>query len=249
MRAVAFVVVVLVATLAAAASGAPTEIGVSATTVTIGGTFPLTGPASQYAPVPVAMKAYFSYVNDRRGTDGKRGVGGRRIVFDVYDDGYNPANSVQLTRRLVEQDKVFAVVGSVGTEVNLAVRPYLNARKVPQLLNATGATIWGTDQAEYPWTIGWSPPYTLEAKIYGHAIARNSPGAKARTTCPASRPGLAQRPPTSSVRSRTRSPTSRWLRRWRSCVQPVRRCSSSSRRRSSRSRRTWPPGRSAGTRP
>lgn len=178
MRTVASALVVLVAVLAATASGAPTETGVTAKTVTIGGTFPLTGPASLYAPVPLAMKAYFSYINARKGPDGKRGIGGRQIVFNYYDDSYNPANSVQLTRRLVEQDKVFAVVGSVGTEVNLAIRPYLNSRKVPQLLNATGATIWGTDQAKYPWTIGWSPPYSLEAKIYGQAIARNSPKAK-----------------------------------------------------------------------
>jgi ABC-type branched-subunit amino acid transport system substrate-binding protein len=178
MRTVALALVVLVAVLAGTGSSAPMGTGVTAKTVTIGGTFPLTGPASFYAPVPVAMKAYFSFVNARTGPDGKRGVAGRQIVFKYYDDGYNPANSVQLTRRLVEQDKVFAVVGSVGTEVNLAIRPYLNARKVPQLLNASGATIWGTEQAKYPWTIGWSPPYSLEAKIYGRAIARNSPNAK-----------------------------------------------------------------------
>ena len=178
MRTVATALVVLAAVLAGTGSSAPTETGVTARTVVVGGTFPLTGPASLYAPVPVAMKAYFSYVNARKGPDGKRGVRGREIAFEYYDDGYNPANSVQLTRRLVEQDKVFAVVGSVGTEVNLAIRPYLNARKVPQLLNASGATIWGTDQAKYPWTIGWSPPYSLEAKIYGQAIVRHSPDAK-----------------------------------------------------------------------
>ena len=178
MRTVAFALVVLVAVLADTGSSALMETGVTAKTVTIGGTFPLTGSAALYEPVPVAMNAYFSYINARKGPDGKRGVAGRQIVFKYYDDGYNPANSVQLTRRLVEQDKVFAVVGSVGTEVNLAIRPYLNARKVPQLLNASGATVWGTDQAKYPWTIGWSPPYSLEAKIYGRAIARNSPDAK-----------------------------------------------------------------------
>jgi branched-chain amino acid transport system substrate-binding protein len=178
MYRVATALVVLVAVLAGTGSSASTETGVTAKTVTVGGTFPLTGPASLYATVPVAMKAYFSYVNARKGPDGKRGVRGRQIVFKYYDDGYNPANSVQLTRRLVEQDKVLAVVGSVGTEVNLAIRPYLNAHKVPQLLNASGATIWGTDETEYPWTIGWSPPYSLEAKIYGRAIARHSPNAK-----------------------------------------------------------------------
>ncbi len=178
MRKAAVLCAVLVAVLAGTATGASTETGVTAKTVTIGGTFPLTGPASLYAPIPVAMKAYFSWINARKGPDGKRGVGGRQIVFNYYDDGYNPANSIQLTRKLVEQDKVFAVVGSLGTEVNLAIRPYLNAQKVPQLLNATGATIWGIDQKRFPWTIGWQPPYSLEGKIYGQAIARNSPNAK-----------------------------------------------------------------------
>jgi branched-chain amino acid transport system substrate-binding protein len=176
--ALAVLVALAVAGLAGVASGAATETGVTAKTVTIGGTFPLTGPAALYAPIPVAMTAYFSYINARRGPDGKRGVGGRQIVFKVYDDGFNPANSVQLTRKLVEQDKVFAVVGSLGTEVNLAVRPYLNSKKVPQVLNASGATIWGTDAAKYPWTTGWQPSYQLEGRIYGQAIARNSPNAK-----------------------------------------------------------------------
>ncbi|MGZ8687500.1 MAG: ABC transporter substrate-binding protein [Gaiellaceae bacterium] len=124
------------------------------------------------------MKAYFSYINARRGPDGKRGVGGRQIVFNVYDDGYNPANSVQNARKLVEQDKVFAVVGALGTEVNLAIRPYLNSNKVPHLFTATGATTFGTDTKTYPWTIGWLPNYQFEGRIYGEKIARNSPNAK-----------------------------------------------------------------------
>jgi len=181
MRKLVVAAFTLIAALAIAVSttiAAANETGVTAKAVKIGGTFPLTGPASLYAPIPVAMKAYFSYVNARKGPDGKRGVGGRQIVFNIYDDGYNPANSVQLTRKLVEEDKVFAVVGSLGTEVNLAIRPYLNSKKVPQLLNASGATIWGTDTAKFPWTTGWQPSYQLESKIFGQAIARNSPNAK-----------------------------------------------------------------------
>ena len=92
---------------------------------------PLTGRASVYAPIPAAMKAYFSYINARKGPDGRRGVFGRQIVFKIYDDGYNPAQTVQQTRKLVEEDKVFAVVGSLGTEHNEAIRPYLNQNKVP----------------------------------------------------------------------------------------------------------------------
>ncbi|MDH4176485.1 MAG: ABC transporter substrate-binding protein [Thermoleophilia bacterium] len=174
----AFALVAALAVAVSTTTAAANETGVTARTIKIGGTYPLTGPASLYAPIPGAMKAYFSYINARRGPDGKRGVGGRQIVFTVYDDGYNPANTVQLTRKLVEQDKVFAVVGSLGTANNVAIRPYLNSRKVPQILNATGATIWGAETTKYPWTIGWQPPYSLEGKIYGQAIARNSPNAK-----------------------------------------------------------------------
>jgi branched-chain amino acid transport system substrate-binding protein len=161
-----------------AASATPATPGVSPRLITIGGTFPLTGPASLYAPIPAAMKAYFSYVNARRGPDGKRGVLGRQIDFRYYDDAYNPANTVQLTRKLVEQDGVFAVVGTLGTTPNLAIRPYLNEGKVPQLLVATGATTWGRDWKQYPWTTGWQPSYQLEGNIYGQSIARNSPKAK-----------------------------------------------------------------------
>ena len=124
------------------------------------------------------MKAYFSYINSRRGPDGKRGIGGRQIVFKYYDDGYNPVNSVQQQRRLVEQDKLFAVVGTLGTEVNQAVQPYLNSRRVPHILVSTGASEWGTNFKKYPWTIGWQPDYVAEARLYGNDIRRNHPNAK-----------------------------------------------------------------------
>jgi branched-chain amino acid transport system substrate-binding protein len=163
---------------ASSATSAASETGITNRTITIGGTFPLTGTASLYATIPPAMKAYFSYINSRKGPDGKRGIYGRQIVFKYYDDAYNPANSVQLTRKLVEDDNVFAVIGSLGTEVNQAIRPYLNAKKVPQLLNATGASTWGADAKKYPWTGGWQPDYAYEGQIYGQAIAHNSPNAK-----------------------------------------------------------------------
>lgn len=152
--------------------------GITARTITIGGSFPLTGPASSYAPIPQSMKAYFSYINARRGPDGKRGVYGRQIVFKAYDDGYNPVNSVQQQRRLVEQDKVFAVVGTLGTEVNQAVQPYLNSKGVPQVLVSTGASTFGKDYKEYPWTIGWQPDYIAEGRLYGTDIRKNHPNAK-----------------------------------------------------------------------
>lgn len=178
MRKLLVLLALTVTSLGVLASTVSAEPGVSPRTITVGGTFPLSGPASGYAPIPNAMKAYFSFINARKGPDGKRGVFGRQIVFKIYDDQFNPAQTVQLTRRLVEQDKVFAVVGALGTEPNLAIRPYLNSKKVPQILNATGASTWGRDAKRFPWTGGWQPDYVLEGKLYGQAIARNSPNAK-----------------------------------------------------------------------
>ncbi len=171
-------VAALALTVPGAFGGAAQTPGVTSKSVTIGGTFPLTGPAAAYAPIALGMKAYFSYINARRGPDGKRGVGGRQIIWKYYDDGYNPANTVQLTRRLVEQDKVFATVGQLGTEHNLAVRSYLNQAKVPQTLVSTGASYWGLQGKEYPWTIGWQPDYIAEGRIYGQHIKANFNGKK-----------------------------------------------------------------------
>jgi branched-chain amino acid transport system substrate-binding protein len=173
--------IALVAALALAVPGAlggSAETGVTAKIVKIGGTFPQTGPASAYAPIAPAMKAYFAYVNSRKGPDGKRGVFGRQIQFIYYDDGYNPANTVQLTRKLVEEDKVFAVVGQLGTEPCLSVRPYLNERKVPQVLVSTGATEFGSEWREFPWTIGWEPDYIAEGRLFGLQARKNQPGKK-----------------------------------------------------------------------
>lgn len=165
-------------TVSGALGGTEATPGVTARSITIGGTFPLTGPAALYAPIPGAMKAYFSYINARKGPDGKRGVMGRQIVWKYYDDGYNPANTVQLTRRLVEQDKVFATVGQLGTEPVLATREYMNSRKVPQVFVASGASVFGSDYKQYPWTIGWMPDYISEGRLYGLQIRQNHPGKK-----------------------------------------------------------------------
>jgi branched-chain amino acid transport system substrate-binding protein len=152
--------------------------GVTSRTIVIGGTFPLSGPASLYAPIPRGMAAYFSWVNSRRGADGKRGVYGRQIVWKYYDDAYNPAQTVQLHNRLILQDRVFGVVGTLGTEPNLPIRPLLNQRRIPHILVSTGASYWGLQYRQFPYTIGWQPDYIAEGRAYGNWIAQNAPNAK-----------------------------------------------------------------------
>jgi branched-chain amino acid transport system substrate-binding protein len=153
--------------------------GVTSNLITIGGTFPLSGPASLYAPIPRGMQVYFSWVNSRLNKgDHKRGVYGRQIKWKYYDDAYNPAQTVQLTNQLLLQDKVFAIVGSLGTAHNEAIRASLNQQKVPQILVSTGASEWGTRAKEFPWTIGWQPDYAAEGKAYGKWIVNNAPNAK-----------------------------------------------------------------------
>jgi branched-chain amino acid transport system substrate-binding protein len=164
-----FAAAAVVVTAGAAPTATP---GVTSRTILLEGTFPLSGPASGYAPIPSAMKAYFSYVN------AQHGVNGRQIVFKFDDDGYNPATTVQITHKYVEQDHAFALVGGLGTEPQQAVEAYLNQQKVPQLFVSTGATTFDHDYAKYPWSIGWQPDYAAEGVIYGKYIAQHLPNAK-----------------------------------------------------------------------
>ena len=156
---------VLAAALPAAFAGSAADPGVSASTILIGGTSPLTGPAASYASVARGAKAYFDSINARGG------VAKRKIEYRIVDDAYNPGQTVQAVRRLVEQDKVFAVFNALGTEHNLAIRDYLNQLGVPQLFAASGATTWGRDAAKYPWTIGFQPSYAAEGQTYGRYLA------------------------------------------------------------------------------
>ena len=159
-----------IATGATAASSA--DPGITGKTILLGGTSPLSGPASAYASVARGANAYFRYVN------AGGGVNGRSITYKIVDDAYNPSQTVQATRQLVEQDKVFAIVNPLGTEQNVATRSYLNSNRVPQLFVASGATTFGRDYKQFPWTIGFQPSYRAEGWIYGKYLARAKPGAK-----------------------------------------------------------------------
>jgi branched-chain amino acid transport system substrate-binding protein len=152
--------------LPAALAGSAADPGVTSSSILLGGTSPLTGPAAAYASVARGAKAYFDSVN------AKGGVGKRKIEYKIVDDAYNPGQTIQATRQLVEQDKVFAIFNSLGTEHNIAIREYLNQTKVPQLFVASGATTWGSDADKYPWTIGFQPSYQAEGLVYGQFIAR-----------------------------------------------------------------------------
>jgi branched-chain amino acid transport system substrate-binding protein len=150
----------------ASSSARSSDPGITSSTILLGGTAPLTGPAAAYASVARGAKAYFDYVNS------KGGVAGRKIQYKYVDDGYNPAQTVQDVRQLVEQDKVFAMFNTLGTEVNLSIRDYLNANKIPQLFAASGATTFGRDTAQYPWTIGFQPSYQAEGFLLGQYLAK-----------------------------------------------------------------------------
>ncbi len=131
--------------------------------IRIGNTNPYSGPASAWGSAGKAMTAYFNMLNDQGG------IQGRKIEFISLDDGYSPAKTVELTRRLVEQDRVLLMFGSLGTATNLAVQNYLNERKVPQLFVQSGASRWNNPK-QFPWTMGWSPSYFSEGRIYAKAI-------------------------------------------------------------------------------
>jgi branched-chain amino acid transport system substrate-binding protein len=162
------------ALLTAAVAGAASQKtpGVTGKTVTIGATFPFSGVASAYGTIAKAETAYYKWVNAHGG------VNGRKIKFTTLDDGYNPAKTVPLTKQLVEQDHVYAIVGQLGTEPVLSVRDYLNKRKVPQVLVSTGASYWGTQYKKYRWTIGWQPNYVAEGALYGKYIKASQKSAK-----------------------------------------------------------------------
>jgi len=165
--------------LAASGLGAPLvaraqkqyDVGASDSEIKIGNFAPYSGPASAFGAIGKTYVAFFKKVND----DG--GINGRKINFISLDDAYNPAQSVEQTRRLVERDRVLFLFGTTGTSHNQAIQRYLNQRKIPQLFVTTGAARWG-DPKNFPWTMGWQPTYEREAQIVAEHILKTRPNAK-----------------------------------------------------------------------
>src|SRR5207244_13388507 len=131
--------------------------GITSNSILRATTNDISTPADAYGTIANAENAYFTYIN------GQGGVNGRKITFKIYDDAYNPAQTVPLTKQLVEQDQVFATFSGLGTQDQTSVRDYLNSKKVPQLFVATGATTWGNDFASNQWQISLQPPYRGES--------------------------------------------------------------------------------------
>jgi branched-chain amino acid transport system substrate-binding protein len=153
---------------AARAANAP---GITDTEIKIGQTMPYSGPASAYGVLGRTQAAYFKMINEQGG------VNGRKLNLITVDDGYSPPKTVEQTRRLVEQEGVAFIFGSLGTPTNAAIRSYLNDNKVPQLLITTGSAMFG-DPRRYPWTMGAIPNYQTEAHIFAKHILATKPDAK-----------------------------------------------------------------------
>ena len=152
--------------------GAEAAPGITDTTIKLGGSYPFSGPASAYASIASGVKARFAAEN------AKGGIDGRKIEFIALDDGYEPQRAVTNARRLVEQEKVFALFNTLGTPNNLAIWDYANQQKVPHVYVATGASAWGADIAKHPYTTGWQPDYVSEAKAYAEFLKTEKPNAK-----------------------------------------------------------------------
>src|SRR4051794_37871778 len=164
------------AIVAASIGGAPAadkkyDTGATDSEIKIGNIMPYSGPASAYGVIGKTEAAYFKKINDAGG------INGRKINFISYDDGYSPPKTVEQARKLVESDEVLFIFNSLGTPPNSAIHKYMNAKKVPQLFVATGATKWN-DPKDFPWTMGWQPNYQSETQIYAKYILKNNPNAK-----------------------------------------------------------------------
>jgi len=147
------------------------DTGASDSEIKIGNVEAYSGPASAYGVIGKTEEAYFKMVNDAGG------INGRKINWISYDDGYSPPKTVEQIRKLIESDEVFLVFNALGTPTQTAVQKYHNAKKVPQLFLATGASKWN-DPKDFPWTMGFQPSYRVEARIFAKYILKTKPDAK-----------------------------------------------------------------------
>jgi branched-chain amino acid transport system substrate-binding protein len=162
---------ILAASISGASAQKKYDTGATDTEIKIGNIMPYSGPASAYGVIGKTEEAYFKKIN------AEGGINGRKINFISYDDAYSPPKAVEQARKLVESDEALIIFNSLGTPSNSAIHKYMNAKKVPQLFVATGATKWN-DPKEFPWTMGWQPSYQSEGHIYAKYLLKEKPGAK-----------------------------------------------------------------------
>jgi ABC-type branched-subunit amino acid transport system substrate-binding protein len=160
------------ATIATSASAQKKyDPGASDAEIKIGNIMPYSGPASSYGVIGKSEAAYFNKIN------AEGGINGRKITFISYDDAYSPPKAIEQARKLVEGDEVLLIFQPLGTPSNTAIQKYMNARKVPQLFAASGATKWG-DPKNFPWSMGWQPNYQSEGHIYAKYILDHYPNGR-----------------------------------------------------------------------
>jgi branched-chain amino acid transport system substrate-binding protein len=147
------------------------DTGATDTEIKLGNIMPYSGPASAYGVIGKIEEAYFKMINEQGG------INGRKINFVTYDDSYSPPKAVEQARKLVESDEVLLIFSPLGTASNSAIEKYMNSKKVPQLFVATGATKFG-EYKQFPWTMGWQPPYQSEGRIYAKYLLKEKPDAK-----------------------------------------------------------------------
>jgi ABC-type branched-subunit amino acid transport system substrate-binding protein len=164
-------IIVLAATSTGAIAQKKYDTGATDTEVKIGNIMPYSGPASALGVIGKTEAAYFKKIN------AEGGINGRKIIFISYDDAYSPPKTVEQARKLVESDEVLFILNPLGTPSNSAIQKYMNEKKVPQLFVQTGATKWN-DPKQFPWTMGWSPNYQSEGRIYAKYILKERPTGK-----------------------------------------------------------------------
>ncbi len=149
-----------------------TVVGVTATEIKVGQSAAFSGPASVYGQISTAESDYFKMINDQGG------INGRKIDLIAMDDGYSPPKSIEVVRRLIEEEQVAILFQTIGTAPNAAIRKYVNQKKVPDIWLGSGASMFVTDPKEYPWSIPFQPSYRLEGQMYGKYILEKLPDAK-----------------------------------------------------------------------
>jgi branched-chain amino acid transport system substrate-binding protein len=165
-------VAVLIGLSALPASAQKTIVGVTNSEIKIGQSAPFSGPASVYGQISTAESDYFKMINDQGG------INGRKISLIALDDGYRPPKTIEVVRRLIEDEQVAILFQTIGSAPNVAIRKYVNEKKVPDIFLSSGASMFSADPAAFPWSIPFQPSYRLEAQMYAKYILDHKPDAK-----------------------------------------------------------------------